>query len=195
MTPTLTIEDAVVVTADDRGTVHERGWVHVVDNRIVGVGAGDAPASARRADEVIPCRGQAVMPGMVATPGTMEHSQEEAFNRVMGNQAIKKRVLPEHLAALIAFLASDDAELITGQIINVDGGFSMKLFREDTRPMASFGGGVTVDVLRHLTLDIGYRYSGIFIKTDYQQLPVPVSPHSHTRIDTHRLFAGAGFRF
>jgi NAD(P)-dependent dehydrogenase (short-subunit alcohol dehydrogenase family) len=64
----------------------------------------------------------AVMPGMVATPGTTEHSQEEAFNRVMGNQAIKKRVLPEHLAALIAFLASDDAELITGQMILCDGG-------------------------------------------------------------------------
>jgi 3-oxoacyl-[acyl-carrier protein] reductase len=64
----------------------------------------------------------AVMPGMVATPGTMEHSQEEAFNRVMNNQAIKKRVLPEHLAALIAFLASDDAELITGQMIICDGG-------------------------------------------------------------------------
>jgi hypothetical protein len=44
---------------------------------------------------------------MVATPGTLEHSQEEAFNRVMNNQAIKKRVYPEHLAALIAFLASD----------------------------------------------------------------------------------------
>jgi len=64
----------------------------------------------------------AVMPGMVATPGTMEHSQEEAFNRVMNNQAIKKRVYPEHLAALIAFLASDDAELITGQMIICDGG-------------------------------------------------------------------------
>lgn len=64
----------------------------------------------------------AVMPGMVATPGTMEHSQEEAFNRVMGNQAIKKRVQPEHLAGLIAFLASDDAELITGQMILCDGG-------------------------------------------------------------------------
>ena len=64
----------------------------------------------------------AVMPGMVATPGTTEHSQEEAFNRVMGNQAIKKRVTPEHLAALIAFLASDDAELITGQMILCDGG-------------------------------------------------------------------------
>ncbi len=64
----------------------------------------------------------AVMPGMVATPGTTAHSQEEAFNRVMNNQAIKKRVQPEHLAGLIAFLASDDAEMITGQMILCDGG-------------------------------------------------------------------------
>ena len=64
----------------------------------------------------------AVAPGMVATPGTEVHSNEEAFNRVMNNQAIKKRVLPEHLAALIAFIASDDAELITGQMILCDGG-------------------------------------------------------------------------
>jgi 3-oxoacyl-[acyl-carrier protein] reductase len=64
----------------------------------------------------------AVMPGMVATPGTEAHSQEEAFNRVMGNQAIKKRVTPEHLAGLIAFMASDDAEMITGQMILCDGG-------------------------------------------------------------------------
>jgi NAD(P)-dependent dehydrogenase (short-subunit alcohol dehydrogenase family) len=71
-------------------------------------------------DDGIPVN--AVMPGMVATPGTLEHSQEEAFNRVMNNQAIKKRVYPEHLAALIAFLASDDAEMITGQTILCDGG-------------------------------------------------------------------------
>ena len=64
----------------------------------------------------------AIMPGMVATPGTMAHSQEEAFNRVMGNQAIKKRVTPEHFAGLAAFIASDDAEMITGQMILCDGG-------------------------------------------------------------------------
>ena len=64
----------------------------------------------------------AVAPGMVATPGTRAHSEEEAFNRVMNNQAIKKRVQPEHLAGLIAFMASDDAELITGQMILCDGG-------------------------------------------------------------------------
>ena len=64
----------------------------------------------------------AVAPGMVATPGTEAHSEEEAFNRVMMNQAIKKRVQPEHLAALVAFIASDEAALITGQMILCDGG-------------------------------------------------------------------------
>ncbi|MCY4581544.1 MAG: SDR family NAD(P)-dependent oxidoreductase, partial [Chloroflexi bacterium] len=64
----------------------------------------------------------AVMPGQVATPGTLEYNDEEMFNRTMLNQAIKARVYPEHLAALIAFLASDDAAMISGQSIVVDGG-------------------------------------------------------------------------
>lgn len=64
----------------------------------------------------------AIMPGQVATPGTMEYNDEEMFNRTMQNQAIKKRVYPEHLGALIAFLASDDAAMISGQSIVVDGG-------------------------------------------------------------------------
>jgi 3-oxoacyl-[acyl-carrier protein] reductase len=64
----------------------------------------------------------AVAPGMIATEGTRAHSKEEAFDRVMMNQAIKKRVQPEHLAALIAFVASDDAEMITGQWLLCDGG-------------------------------------------------------------------------
>ena len=64
----------------------------------------------------------AVAPGMIATPGTQAHSKEEAFDRVMQNQAIKKRGKPEHLANLIAFLASDEAEMITGQFMLADGG-------------------------------------------------------------------------
>jgi NAD(P)-dependent dehydrogenase (short-subunit alcohol dehydrogenase family) len=64
----------------------------------------------------------AVAPGMIATPGTQAHSREEAFDRVMQNQAIKKRGKPEHLAALIAFLASDEADMITGQFMLADGG-------------------------------------------------------------------------
>jgi NAD(P)-dependent dehydrogenase (short-subunit alcohol dehydrogenase family) len=64
----------------------------------------------------------AVAPGMIATPGTQAHSKEDAFERVMQNQAIKKRGKPEHLASLIAFLASDEAEMITGQFMLADGG-------------------------------------------------------------------------
>ena len=64
----------------------------------------------------------AVAPGMIATPGTEAHSKEDAFERVMQNQAIKKRGKPEHLANLIAFLASDEADMITGQFMLADGG-------------------------------------------------------------------------
>jgi NAD(P)-dependent dehydrogenase (short-subunit alcohol dehydrogenase family) len=64
----------------------------------------------------------AVMPGQVATPGTMEFTSEDIFNRTMQQQAIKQRGQPEDLANLIAFIASDDARLITGQTIIVDGG-------------------------------------------------------------------------
>jgi NAD(P)-dependent dehydrogenase (short-subunit alcohol dehydrogenase family) len=64
----------------------------------------------------------AVMPGQVATPGTMEFTTEEVFNRTMQAQAIRQRGQPEDLANLIAFIASDDARLITGQTIIVDGG-------------------------------------------------------------------------
>jgi len=64
----------------------------------------------------------AVMPGQVATEGTRAYNPEEMFERTMQNQAIKKRVEPHHLAGLLAFLASDDAALISGQSIVCDGG-------------------------------------------------------------------------
>jgi len=64
----------------------------------------------------------AVMPGQVATPGTTEFTSEEVFNQTMQSQAIKQRGQPEDLANLIAFVVSDDARLITGQSIIVDGG-------------------------------------------------------------------------
>jgi len=64
----------------------------------------------------------AVMPGQVATEGTLEYNAQEMFDRTMQNQAIKQRVEPHHLAGLIAFLASDDAAMISGQSIVCDGG-------------------------------------------------------------------------
>jgi NAD(P)-dependent dehydrogenase (short-subunit alcohol dehydrogenase family) len=64
----------------------------------------------------------AVAPGMIATPGTRANSAEEAFDRMTEIQAIKRRVAPEDVAGVVAFLASDDAALVTGQTIVCDGG-------------------------------------------------------------------------
>lgn len=67
-------------------------------------------------------------------------------------------------------------------------------FKEETRPMATLGAGVTAKVSDHVLVDLGYKYSGIFIKKTFLQ-DLEGSPHSHTRIDTHRLYAGLGLTF
>ena len=64
----------------------------------------------------------AVMPAQVATPGTRVHSGDEVFAKTMSQQAIQEFVTPEDLAGLVAFLASPDARLVTGQSIVCDGG-------------------------------------------------------------------------
>ena len=64
----------------------------------------------------------AVMPSQVATPGTEAHSGPEMFESTMRLQVLKEFVRPEDFAPLVAFLASDDGRLITGQSIVCDGG-------------------------------------------------------------------------
>jgi len=82
-----------------------------------------APGGTEISDRVVPR--QFIKPGM-----TVEESDDEAaFRREMGEdirnqQALKRRGLPEEQAAAIAFLASDDASFITGQVINCSGGQS-----------------------------------------------------------------------
>lgn len=69
-----------------------------------------------------------------------------------------------------------------------------RLFREETRPMATIGGGVTTAVTNHVQVDFGYKLSGIFIKKNYLQ-DFETSPDTHDRIYTHRFYAGLGLTF
>jgi len=67
----------------------------------------------------------AVSPSVVATHGTVVEREitEERFQIVANMQAIKRVEEPEDLVGTVAFLTSDDAAFITGQTINVDGGW------------------------------------------------------------------------
>jgi NAD(P)-dependent dehydrogenase (short-subunit alcohol dehydrogenase family) len=66
-----------------------------------------------------------IRPGELAeeSPGTETYRKEMAAD-IRSQQALRRRGLPEEQAATIAFLASEDASFITGQVINCSGGQS-----------------------------------------------------------------------
>ena len=82
-----------------------------------------APGGTEISDRVVPR--QFIKPGV-----TVEEPDDEAdigarWPRTSATQqALRRRGLPEEQAAAIAFLASDDASFITGQVINCSGGQS-----------------------------------------------------------------------
>ncbi len=72
-------------------------------------------------------RVNAVAPGAFKGRGeAQQHPDLAAYEReIIGEQAIKRRGLPEELAAAVSFLCGDDSSFITGQTLNVDGGWIM----------------------------------------------------------------------
>jgi NAD(P)-dependent dehydrogenase (short-subunit alcohol dehydrogenase family) len=64
-----------------------------------------------------------VVPGNVRTPRQMQWYTPEAEAEIVDAQCIKQRLVPEDVAALVTFLASDDARLITGHEHFVDAGW------------------------------------------------------------------------
>ncbi|MGW9402701.1 SDR family NAD(P)-dependent oxidoreductase [Arthrobacter sp. NPDC055585] len=68
----------------------------------------------------------AIVPAQVPTPGTRTYSGDEVFAATMAKQAIKEQVAPEQFASLAVFLASADADLMTGQTLVCDGGGLMR---------------------------------------------------------------------
>ncbi|AMN44343.1 SDR family NAD(P)-dependent oxidoreductase [Rhodoplanes sp. Z2-YC6860] len=82
-----------------------------------------APGGTDISDRVVPR--QFIKPGVTVD----EPEDEAAYRREMvedirNQQALRRRGTPEEQAAAIAFLASEDASFITGQVINCSGGQS-----------------------------------------------------------------------
>jgi 3-oxoacyl-[acyl-carrier protein] reductase len=67
----------------------------------------------------------AVAPGPVDTPllHTMRTEPTESFDRMMSGMAIQALIPPEHVAAAVRYLISDEAAHVTGVVLPVDGGY------------------------------------------------------------------------
>jgi NAD(P)-dependent dehydrogenase (short-subunit alcohol dehydrogenase family) len=65
----------------------------------------------------------AIIPGNVKTPRQEKWYTPEGEAQIMASQCLPGRLLPEDVAALALFLASDDARLITGHEYWVDAGW------------------------------------------------------------------------
>jgi 3-oxoacyl-[acyl-carrier protein] reductase len=69
----------------------------------------------------------AVTPGAIQTESELEMFPDQAGIAAYLDevQAVKRRGLPEDIAGAVRYLASDAASFVSGQTINVDGGWAM----------------------------------------------------------------------
>ena len=65
----------------------------------------------------------AVVPGNVRTPRQMKWYTPDGEAEIVDQQCLKARLEPEHVAAMVLFLASDDGRMCTGHEYWVDAGW------------------------------------------------------------------------
>jgi 3-oxoacyl-[acyl-carrier protein] reductase len=66
-----------------------------------------------------------IAPGVTMTEATKKIVPEEYIGMLPMMSAMKRTLEPEHIAGSAVFFASADADLVTGQVLCVDGGSSM----------------------------------------------------------------------
>src|SRR6202790_1007229 len=64
----------------------------------------------------------AVAPGYVLTPMQRAEYTDAMLEEVNGKIPLRRHAKPEEIAGLFAYLASDDAAYVTGQVFTIDGG-------------------------------------------------------------------------
>jgi 3-oxoacyl-[acyl-carrier protein] reductase len=65
----------------------------------------------------------ALAPGFTETPTALEHGGEAARRRTVEGRAIPRAEVPADLVGTILYLASDQSDFVTGQLLTVNGGY------------------------------------------------------------------------
>jgi NAD(P)-dependent dehydrogenase (short-subunit alcohol dehydrogenase family) len=111
-------EGVILVTASTNGLTGHELYADYNASK-----AGVILLARTMARELAPrIRVNAVCPGYVLTPMQRAEYTDEMLAAVNERIPLKRHAEPEEIAALFAFLASDDARYITGAVVAIDGG-------------------------------------------------------------------------
>ncbi len=66
-----------------------------------------------------------ITPGAIETEGERKLMSKEEADKVMALQSLKRRISPLDLARVCLFLSTELSDAMTGQTLNVDGGWIM----------------------------------------------------------------------
>ena len=97
------------------------GYLHYITSKAALIGMTRALSRELGRDGITV---NAVAPGMVQTEVPNPGQTPERVARIIARQAIPTALTVSDVAATVAFLASDEARLITGQTLLVDGGMA-----------------------------------------------------------------------
>jgi 3-oxoacyl-[acyl-carrier protein] reductase len=69
----------------------------------------------------------AICPGAIPTDAERIHPDPDAYTKfVLDHQALKRRGSPQDVANALLYFASDFSSFVTGQVLNIDGGWVMR---------------------------------------------------------------------
>ncbi len=114
----------ILMTASTNGTEAHRWYTDYNASK-----AGVILLTKTMALELAPLvRVNCICPGYVLTPMQRAEYSDDMLKIVNDGIPMKRHAEPEEIAALFAFLASDDAKYITGSDIRIDGGETAGLY-------------------------------------------------------------------